>query len=383
MKRNDTDRLQFLDLLRGIAILSVFIFHCLGAAYSRDQLPWGGYFRDFLGAGRSFALLTPAMFGFAGVALFFVVSGFCIHLSFVRSQDSDWNRFFVRRFFRIYPPYLSALVIFACFFRPTRVHFESGDGLSQFASHVFLFHNLGENSFFGINPAFWSIAVEVQLYLIYPVLLALVRRVGWFHSLFVIGALEIALRGFDGMLLATTGKELPRLVSGLPFTAWFSWATGAAVADAFIKKARLPFLSVTWPAWFVFAIFSWMVKPLCTYSFLFFSLATAAAIAGAINKGGVSPRWPPLYSHLRHLGIWSYSFYLLHQPLVLAIPRAITKLNMGHLHPILMFALCLASYPLVLTISAFCYKYCECPSIAFGRRFEPAKAVYAVSESPA
>jgi peptidoglycan/LPS O-acetylase OafA/YrhL len=375
------EHLQFLDHLRGVAILSVFVFHSLGAAFGGDRFPWGGFFSDFRAVSRSFVLLTPVTFGWAGVALFFVISGFCIHLSFARSPERDWHRFFVRRFFRIYPPYFAALVVFSVLFPITRVHVESRVGLSQLASHLFLIHNLSEKAFFGINGSFWSIAVEVQLYLIYPVLLALVKRVGWVRALLLLGTLEIALRGFDGALLVVTGRELPRLVSGLPFYFWFSWAIGAAVADSFIRKAPLPFLSISWKTWFLCAIFAWMVKPLSPYSFLLFSLATAAGIAGTLNKGSSgSLRYPHLYSHLRNLGLWSYSFYLLHEPLVNAIPWMIAKLNVHHVHPFLIFALCLSSYPLVVKISALSYKYCEVPSMAFGRRFERSKMSYATSE---
>ena len=51
--------------------------------------------------------------------LFFVISGFCIHLPYARALAAadpettapDWKRFFARRFWRLYPPYLAALVV--------------------------------------------------------------------------------------------------------------------------------------------------------------------------------------------------------------------------------------------------------------------------------
>ena len=91
-------RIDFLDPIRGVAILLVFGYHSLGAAFGHDQLPWGHWFRDFKVA-PSFLPLIPVTFGWAGVAIFFVVSGFCIHLSFSRSPQ--WRLFFWRRFFRV------------------------------------------------------------------------------------------------------------------------------------------------------------------------------------------------------------------------------------------------------------------------------------------
>ena len=115
-------RIDFLDPIRGIAILLVFVFHSLGTAFGRDELPWGPWFRDFNVPG-SFLLLLPATFGWVGVAIFFVVSGFCIHLSY--SRLPQWSLFLQRRFFRIYPPYLVALLFFALAFPITRLHFAS------------------------------------------------------------------------------------------------------------------------------------------------------------------------------------------------------------------------------------------------------------------
>lgn len=75
----------------GVAILVVFAYHSLGALFGRQQLSWHQWFPDF-NVPRSFLLLLPITLGWAGVALFFVVSGFCIHLSF--SKSPQWSLFF-------------------------------------------------------------------------------------------------------------------------------------------------------------------------------------------------------------------------------------------------------------------------------------------------
>ncbi len=102
--------LPFLDLLRGVAILLVFLHHSLGAAYGYYWQPWKGMFPDFHDA-RAPWQLFPLTMGNCGVAIFFVVSGFCIHLSHYRSNSSGigretWWSFAIKRFFRIYPPSL-------------------------------------------------------------------------------------------------------------------------------------------------------------------------------------------------------------------------------------------------------------------------------------
>src|SRR4029079_6537576 len=102
----------------------------------------------------SFLLVLPATLGSAGVAVFFAVSGFCIHLSFQRNPES--RDYIFRRFFRIYPPYLFALVLFAFIYPPTRLSFASLQDFTQLLSHLFLVHNFGSSTFNGINGAFWS-----------------------------------------------------------------------------------------------------------------------------------------------------------------------------------------------------------------------------------
>jgi peptidoglycan/LPS O-acetylase OafA/YrhL len=199
-------RIEFLDHLRGIAILSVFLFHTLGQAFGRDSLPAGKWFRT-LDTSLSFSLLSPLSLGGAGVALFFVISGFCIHLNF--RKEGDWGRFFRRRCFRIYPPYLAVLLVLVFLFPMSRLSFASPADTKQFVSHLFLFHNFDPAWFFGINPVFWSIAVEVQLYLLYPVLVALAARIGWLRLGICLAMLETALRSASSLLPLAFGMESP------------------------------------------------------------------------------------------------------------------------------------------------------------------------------
>ena len=84
----------------------------------------------------------------------------------------------LERFFRIYPPYLVALLFLALVYPISKLYFASRVDTAQFISHLTLLHNFDQRSFFGINAAFWSIAVEVQLYALYPLLLALAARFG-------------------------------------------------------------------------------------------------------------------------------------------------------------------------------------------------------------
>ena len=64
-----------------------------------------------------------------GLEIFFVLSGFCIHLSFSR-QPQDW-KLFQKLFFRIYPPYLAALLFFALVYPKSKLQLELEPAISE------------------------------------------------------------------------------------------------------------------------------------------------------------------------------------------------------------------------------------------------------------
>lgn len=367
MADKNTGHIQLLDSIRGIAILGVFLFHCLGASFGYDHLPWGRWFSDFL-VPWSFLAVLPVTLGWAGVAVFFVVSGFCIHLSFLKGNANDWRGFFVRRFFRIYPPYLVALLFFACIFAPTRLAFHSLIDWAEFGSHAVLLHNLDYRFYFGINGAFWSIAVEVQLYLIYPLLLVLVRKLGWHRTLVILCILETLMRAISGTFEVAAGHPIWCWFAGSPFSFWFSWAIGAALADAFVNKRPLPFRSLPLTAVILVAVATAFIRPLNPFSFLFFALLTATLLSRLLSSDRPVSLTSLPAVHLRNLGIYSYSFYLLHQPLVFAFGKLVARVQALAPYPLLIFVFCACTYPFIYLLSWLYYRYFEVRSIAWGKR---------------
>lgn len=360
------NHIEFLDQIRGIAILAVFLFHCLSTSFGYDELPWGSWFRDF-NVPASFLLLLPLSFGWIGVPIFFVTSGFCIHLSF--SRNPSWRSFFIRRFFRIYPPYFFAVLLFALVIPWTRLHMGLFGAL-QLMSHMALIHNFDERFFFGISPAFWSIAVEAQLYLLYPLLLVLVAQLGWHRSLIYIAALEIGLRTISSVVFVTSGSPPPLQFQGLPFLYWYSWSLGAAVAETYLAGRSIALANHSLIAWSIVAFGSRFLKPFESFSFLFFSILTSVAIAKLLqhkHRLFLSPIFLPKV--LSMVGVWSYSIYLLHQPLLDLAPRIATKLfSSAHPHPLVIFALCLCLWFPIVGLSALWYRRFEIPSIALSKQ---------------
>ena len=164
----DAGRLQGLDTLRTVAIVGVMLFH-LGWAFP----PWLGPVRQF---------------GWMGVDLFFVLSGFLIGAQLLRAPGSGggvWE-FYRRRLYRILPAYLVVLAIY--FLVPV---WREEPGLSP----LWEFLTFTENLFvdYGTNQAFshvWSLCIEEQFYLALPVIvLVMMRRPSFDRTLWLLGAL--------------------------------------------------------------------------------------------------------------------------------------------------------------------------------------------------
>src|SRR3974377_645168 len=85
-------------------------------------------------------------------------------------SSSTWTHYVSRRFWRIYPAYIFSLIAFTIFVRRP---FISG----EFFYHALLIHNFKESTFFGqTNAVYWSLAVEVQFYALYPFALTIKKR---------------------------------------------------------------------------------------------------------------------------------------------------------------------------------------------------------------
>ncbi|MEO8205256.1 MAG: acyltransferase [Chthoniobacterales bacterium] len=357
--------IDFLDHLRGVAVLMVFLYHALGQAFKMSQLPWLGWFHDFHVPPEIF-LFFPVMVGWCGVAVFFALSGFCIHLSYERSRTKNMGVFYVRRFFRIYPPYLICLLIFSFVYPWRGIDFQSPDGSLNFFSHLFLLHNLDHRVFYGINVAFWSIAVEFQLYLIYPILLWLVRRCGWISSLVFLGVIELGLRLAEGYWNLKYNADLPYFILGSPFYFWFSWAIGAWLANAYVKGKPLPFVRIPVRFWIGVTLVTVMIHPLLPLAFPVMALATVAFIARQLTRP--KSLILPGLSHLRFAGGVSYSLYLLHVPLLHVTMRGIEKtLPALTSHPTLLFAIYALEWFPILGVSWLFFRWIEKPSIDAGK----------------
>ena len=118
------------------------------------------------------------VWGFTGVHLFFILSGYLLFRPFYKSMRTDtsfgFRRFYLRRLLRIYPAYLVALGAFVAARYASGLHSPS---VHDLISHLlFAFNSADQREFFGINVAFWTLAIEAQFYVLLPLLTLVVYR---------------------------------------------------------------------------------------------------------------------------------------------------------------------------------------------------------------
>ncbi len=389
------EHILFLDHLRGVAIIFVLLIHSFSwtfwPIYNEDQLRWSGWVRD-LHAPLSFLALWPASLGWSGVSIFFVVSGFCIHLSHARSSQKGFGTFFTRRFFRIYPPYLLAFLFFAFVFPQSRLglglgfatHHWNGnltafkETVAQVLTHVFLVQNFSRHYCYAVSDAFWSIAVEVQLYALYPLLYWLAMRVGWLRVLYLTGMFELGLRGLESILsLLPHPAALPEWISGSPLFYWYSWSVGATLADAYLKGTPLPFRNFSLRFWPLVFLLSYSLKPLAPFCFTLAAVSTVYLIADLLSRPNLNLNMSGIrgliLNGLRWTGIISYSTYLIHEPILSYwhdhLPGLFARLFHWHTVPLTVtFISCISFCTVIIVLSYPFYRHIELPSIAWGKR---------------
>ncbi len=149
------ERLENVDLLRGVAIIFVVFFHYT-YHYSVEYLlrtdEWS---------------LPIARYGWSGVDIFFIVSGYCIALTIVKT--SNFIEFSIKRFARIYPAYffcgIVTLVFYSFFDLPGReVNWYTGFMNLIFANFI------PGLKFQYIDGIYWALMIELKFYIFFGII---------------------------------------------------------------------------------------------------------------------------------------------------------------------------------------------------------------------
>jgi peptidoglycan/LPS O-acetylase OafA/YrhL len=366
MESKKNIHIDFLDLVRGVAILMVLTLHATnGWVFSAAPSVWRciekpEWFFHFI-----------IFHGHYGVAIFFVVSGFCIHLSFQKLKN--WPVFFTKRFFRIYPPFLVAILFFA-YFSPycnlDSIREEShGKVLLQ---HLFMVNNYRDGLGMVLNPSFWSVATEIQLYLLYPAVIILCSRLGWNVTILILMVLEVGLRTIEAINGHLNGLSM------IPFKFWFSWSLGAYVCQKYIKGERCILSNQSVIFWVSLCILAKFFSVFAPFGFTFAAISTAVFISKRLD-GKIHFNIPKVVSNIvTKFGIYSYGIYLLHQPFFYMLPylevqttprlnaRLETWFSVSISDKIVTLFWCILISVAVYFLSALFYRLVEKPSVILG-----------------
>ena len=327
-------RLRSIDALRGLAAIGVVLFHARQAA--GDPISW----LDRLAYGAVF-------FGRYGVWLFFVISGFCIHMRWAKQRQTDpearieFVSFWKRRFRRLYPPFLAAFILYIALLHREGLAW-TGTTLWRMGLNLFMLGNLDPGALNAINGVFWTLAIEEQLYLAYFVLLALRVRFGWRAALTVAIAARAVWYAMAMVLHRAAGLDI--LVTQAVASQWSIWALGAVAVEAALGLVRLP--AWTRNGWIGTGVLAAAALNTCAYAFwitgtpagdvcwLIGDLVWGLGFFIWVNCAvAVERRWnlanhvPRMAAWCASLGVFSYSLYLTHQLLVEHLwPMAVKRL---------------------------------------------------------
>jgi peptidoglycan/LPS O-acetylase OafA/YrhL len=305
-----------MDGLRFVAIGMVVLFHLNG--YLTVKSAFAGTLQP-----SSDWLARVALVGFRGVELFFVISGFILGLPFaahyIRGAPAvNLRKYYLRRLTRLEPPYILALLILfalGIFIQRT----AAADLRPHLWASMLYLHNLIFGAASPVMGVAWSLEIEVQFYVLVPVLTLLfaIPSRHWRRGCMV--AVIAVLLSVQFLFL----HDSPRVsLSILAFLQFF--LIGFLLADVFVAEWREEPKKVLawdlaalagWPLLFVFLKSPRFTHWLFPFWILFLY---CAAFRGVISNRIFANRW------ITVTGGMCYSIYLLHYEVISAVGR-ITK----------------------------------------------------------
>ena len=325
------NRYYGLDNLRAFAIIMVFFFH-----YQRwfEHPAW---------------MPTALNFGWTGVDLFFVLSGFLISSQLFAQIKKDGNfsmrDFYIKRIFRILPIYYFVLAIYFLF-----PFFSSTQSLPPLWKFLTFTQNFGAD--FQYHRSFgvvWSLCVEEHFYLLMPVILLLFLKTGLFKKgyllllvLFVAGFLIRLYCWYDVYLHQTNGVEnrmlwvqtiyyptynrLDGLLAGVSIAAMYNYLP--AIFNRLSNYANLLIttgLIILTGTYFLCGNNMDFVRSI--FSFPLVSIGFGCTVLGAIMPDSFLYKWKSAV--LTKIAELSYALYLVHMAIILSAQTVLSNLGIA------------------------------------------------------
>ncbi len=322
-------RIDFIALLRGSAVLFVIYAHFVGDWLDENKLVWPP-----LETVRAFVTQPLAIiqdFGFFGVMVFFLVSGFII--THVGQRESRLT-FLIRRLLRIYPPLIVSIVVIALIAFARHAPMLS---FQQYLIGMTLVNYVMVPSI-AVNGVAWSLVIEMIFYFACAAILPLVQKAPAIASVVLLtfsAACIFASHSFGAsfFLFAVSASYLPFLILGQ--LVYFRW------------NGRMPFA--------VFAALTALAYVVAILGIRIINAYLIFVLAAALCNHIRLPRF------LSWTATISYSLYLFHGVIGLVL--------IDILAPVCGYSLALAvALAVVFGASELSYRFVELPSQRIARR---------------
>jgi peptidoglycan/LPS O-acetylase OafA/YrhL len=312
-------RIVGLDGIRGLAALFVVIHHCFLASFPGYPRMTGPWWAGWM------------IYGHLAVVVFIVLSGFSLAVAPARHgwHLDGLGKYAHRRAWRILSAYWPALVfsfVMAWVFVP-----QPGEGAPT-ARSAAVYGLLAQDITGAPSPngAFWSIAIEAQLYLLLPLLLLVVRRSGF--------ALMLVAVTVPVLVIGTFAPSVPVIDLFTRFTPQLAvgFTIGVVAAGVATNERwhRVPLLSLAAaaavPPITLIAVMgsTWTIEH---YFWVDLAVLPAMGLLLAAMGAGRAPRVSRMVdvAPVRSLGGFSYSLYLIHAPIVVAVAALVVRPRVG------------------------------------------------------
>jgi peptidoglycan/LPS O-acetylase OafA/YrhL len=309
-------RVHWLDGVRALAAIFVVLHHSwlmTVGGYPGNNGPW---FTNWLA------------YGHLAVSVFIVVSGYSLALSPVRNGlrfKAGGAGFLRRRFWRIVPPYWSALILVTVLIATGQTDPANGRvfGLRDFLVHFFLIQDAVGNV--SPNGAFWSIAVEWHIYFLYPTILLLFRRWG----------LQVVVLAILGLVVVQhlVSVWVPAVAALNRFTPVYLFLFAGGVAAAWLvhrKQAAKTSIGVAvglLSGFLAYATIAGTAATIDAYFWVDLTIGCAtAALFVALDQGRLHwAAWALSWRPFVTIGSFAFSLYLIHAPVLAMITTYVVK----------------------------------------------------------
>jgi peptidoglycan/LPS O-acetylase OafA/YrhL len=382
MKNLNTTYLSNLTPLRGIAALLTVIFHV-------DLMVGGG--GNFLLKVKDSLLISRL---YLMVDFFFILSGFIMLHVYGKAfsekvTTAEFKRFTIARFARVYPLHFTTLVytillwsVSAAVGIPSVPILQTENSLFSIVTNLFLLQAMNLHQWFNWNHAAWSISTEWWMYMIFPFLVYPFSRLGYWGKAGVALACFLGYVGItlyilplvtvpDSIAFLRNAPLKPVINVGYQFgflRCFFGFVIGMMMYQGYLQSWGKSWLS---NGYAILGLTLGLVVGMHfgipdVFTVISFPLILLSAAYGSPRINAFLGTKP-----LQKLGDWSFSIYLIHQPLFFTIASVMAYRNLGKPQaagpppqPDMLtgWLMCFGLVAVILFISSLTYRFVEVPA---------------------